>query len=172
MVDNGILLLSIIGIALAIIFVWYFLMKYVFKNIVLGDSISPAERFTILEETHQRYLTHRVLSAGELKNAPFELESLFIRWSLEATRYEFVETLDSKTEEHRFFWLIGKASVLFFPFNKSRLELKEEVRPEIINQFKSILPPSEIIVSDCCPACGSAFSKKEAHCIDCGLVIK
>lgn len=169
MVDKGILFISIICLALAIFLFWYLAMKYVFKNVALGDSISPLERLTILEEHKQQYLTHRLLSAKDLKKAPFQMESLFVRWSLEATRYEFVETLDLETQKQCFFWLIGKASVLSFPFNKVHLELKEEQNRDVISHFKSATPLAEVVVEDVCPACGANVSSDALGCEDCEL---
>ena len=127
------------------------------------------ERLKFLKEHRLIYQRHKSLSQKELKTLPFKKESFLVSWMMEATKYEFVEVVDEITLANKYYWLIGRASVFRFPFNRVVLELKQEQDPKVIAVFKDASPQTNVIVNNICPACDYELIENQISCPDCGL---
>lgn len=159
-----VVLLMFVGIFLLHRYVFYPLFESTFT------SLSIQERLEILHKEGCLYKRHRFFTKKDIVKSPFSERDLWdMAFWLE--RQEFVEAVDTTSNQLCYYWIQVRRSLSFFPFTTKQITIVKEVDLDTIALYKNWTEPELVIFDSHCPACGAVIQKNDVRCPDCDLAL-
>ena len=147
-------------------------IKYVFIPALMSmlTSLSIQERLEILHKEGCLYKRHRFLTKKDVVASPFPEKSLLdmVFWT---ERKEFVEAVDTASNQLCYYWIQVRRPLSFFPFTTKEITIVKEVDVDTIALYKNWTESEFVIFDAHCPACGAAIQKNDVKCPDCDLAL-